>query len=364
MSRVVVVVGSVGAGKSSLINALCKADQSTVSHSIWDDGTTTTRSFYDDATKLHFIDTPGLDSSNATAIVTEKVQKDYAASRILIVWVMDSQAKRVNSHKETFNRIKDDLVGNTDFVVVWTNNGHVSAADKETLSVKFPKAAVFDLPSVGSSVEAVRAHLARPELYAPLKVYLAAERAAAQRAAVNLAAPKKVKKVPAPPKAPKVKLFPMSFPAMLGTAAAFRQGRNKRGTLSVLIPDVIALKKDGGTLYQELREFGDAFLKPVVLTTLKSAGVTDALVRRESLHKVIDNAPDCALTLFYIEHMQALHDKELPGEADSTEHSKADVVEALLELARRQGDTFACIFIVFELFRLVDNHQVIALAND
>jgi len=121
------------------------------------------------------------------------------------------------------------------------------------------------------------------------------------------------------------------------------KGKYSYHKLNLLIEEVIQIKKVGGVEYQNLKVMGDAILRPIVLEYMYAKkGELDELTNTARI--VLDNEQDYAMPKFFDSYIAREHHKQLPNEQSFlSAHGKADVVEALLELARR-NDTKARVF--------------------
>lgn len=86
--KVVVFLGSAGAGKSTLINDISGKTEAIVSERICVDGTAVVCTIEDNSDpSLLYVDTPGLDSNNFSISVHERIQVLHEKNTILIVLV-------------------------------------------------------------------------------------------------------------------------------------------------------------------------------------------------------------------------------------------------------------------------------------
>ena len=149
--------------------------------------------------------------------------------------------------------------------------------------------------------------------------------------------------------------IPLGIPQHMESPDAFNT--SNRGKFDVLCNEVVALKKSGSGEYQQLKLMGDAYLKSTVYGLLKRHG--DKSIEFAA-RTITGNDASCAMPLFFDKHLGAKHNQALPNERGQIDsHAKADVVEALLELARRKKDTFAFIFIIKELFILANRGEIV-----
>jgi len=152
--------------------------------------------------------------------------------------------------------------------------------------------------------------------------------------------------------------FPIGLPHFLDLPNAFQSRQTKRGKFDDLCNEVLMLKVAGSREYRVLKLMGDAYLKPVVYSLIKRHSGNEMLESKS--HLITDNAVGSAMPLFFDKHISAKHNIFRPNEeALISSHAKADVVEALIELARVKRDTFAFMFIIEELFVLAGMGNVV-----
>jgi energy-coupling factor transporter ATP-binding protein EcfA2 len=322
--KAVIFLGSAGAGKSTLINQISGTNEANVSHSIMMDGTDRVHPIRDNSDRsLFYVDTPGLDSSNFNISVREKVQVDYAQYQILVVLVISKKAPRVTSYIKTFEETLTALVGRQTFVIYWTNEGVIDEHDKEMMGNKFKTAEMCE------SVDDLKQFLSNCQFSLPKTT----QAKNAQRLASTPKAAKKMKPTGEKKEEPK---FKIGFPNDLSIDTLKGNGIGKQVTasqLQLLIAEVIQIKNEAGIEYQNLKVMGDAVLKPIVLEYIYAVGRSDELTNEASI--VLNNDADCAMPKFFDEHIAPQHNKVNPNETEISPHAKADVVEALLEHARR-----------------------------
>jgi hypothetical protein len=347
MSRAVVFVGSVGVGKSTLINKLRGTDEAEIGNSDDKDGTSGIDQYQDTVDRdLVLIDTPGLDSNNFPAHVVEYVQK---LNRKLIIVLVTSKRNTRITCKTKFEEILRDLIP--------TGAKFCSIQTFSDLDVQeFGGYLLTNFPSVplhkDSDLVRFRASFSDPGMFHFPKANVAAVKAATAKAAI-VVKPKKVKAAAASVKVKVPPGFPLGIPSFLDSPDAFKNRETKEGKFGDLCKEVVALKAEGSREFQICKLIGDAYLKPIVYCLIKKRNGDDAMLKTAA-HRISDNVAGFAMPLFFDKHLAAKHNVALPNEQGISPHGKSDVVEALLELARRKRDTFAFMFIFEELFVLAD----------
>jgi hypothetical protein len=103
-----------------------------------------------------------------------------------------------------------------------------------------------------------------------------------------------------------------------------------------MIRDVVRMKKDGGIEYQNLTVMGEAVLKPIVLEYIYAKGGRNELTNDARV--VLENGEGNAMPRFFDKYIMEEHKKQILNEADISSNGKANMVEALLEVARRDDD--------------------------
>jgi len=364
MDRIVLAVGSAGAGKSTLANKLIGRNDSTrVSHRMLRDGTSELIPIpvpFDE--RLTLIDTPGLNSSNFATSVTEKVQRLYSEQKVLVMLVLSKSNPRITDYIGTFERTLGELVGSDkQFLIVWTHDGEVSEENLNDVQAKFPRGIMCYDEDV-SAINAIKAHFSNAALFSP------------QLRDVARAAP--APRLPQPStstgSAPTSGTVPpasnLHRALVLGLTPTVNAQHLKNYTgvkptgFASLVKDVLKIKKEGGPEYRNRRLMGDAVLKSTVMSILLLTEDNLIIENLETTTKpVIGNNEDCAMPQFFVRHMMEEFKKHYsnPAEIDSAHH-QADMVEALLDLARTRkkgGASFA--FIIMELFKLVELGHVV-----
>jgi GTPase SAR1 family protein len=179
--KTVVVLGSAGAGKSTLIRDLTASNLPVVSHRKFRDGTetiTTIPASYDDA--LYFIDTPGLDSATFPTKVSEHIQNQFRDSTVLAALVVSKTIPRITSYINKFEAVLEDLFGNCNmahFLFLWTNcSCDLSEEDREDAKERFPNAVFHEVGEISALKELIDG-----STFCPLRVRVSVPRQTAQR---------------------------------------------------------------------------------------------------------------------------------------------------------------------------------------
>lgn len=331
--KAVVVLGSAGAGKSTLIRELTASDLPVVSHRKFRDGTetiTTIPALYDDA--LSFIDTPGLDSATYSTKVSEHIQSRFRDSTVLAVLVVSKTIPRITSYIKKFEAVLEDLFGNCDmthFLFLWTNRScDLSEIDRNDAQERFPRAVFHEVGEISTLKELIDG-----STFYPLRVRVSVPRQTAQpqqRVAPSQTRPSQTRLTVNPPKV-------LMCVKSLGTLERFEKVKQDHN-LSAVIAEVLKIKKNHALEYQNMKLMGDAFLKFYVLSYLKNK-----FNERELLHTkmlcVIGNDDSCPMPIFFNAFVKHALDQVFPGEKDNvSSHGKADVVEALIDLVRSKPD--------------------------
>jgi GTP-binding protein EngB required for normal cell division len=369
MTRAVLFLGSTGAGKSTLINKLSGKEEAKVSHSRWEDGTATLTPVVDGVDMdLVYMDTPGLNSANFKVCVTELFQHYHGDKKVLIVLVLSTQTSRVQDFIQTFDKTVDDLIGNDkDFFVVWTHYDEKQPDEDDyahVLKRYKGKAKVFcDSGSsmVTNGISALKGALSAKDLFSTLKV----NKAPVKSVPLPLRAPSLPPSVNKPPTGPSATavakknppVYPLGFPGFITCVDHFNVKPLRKGELEKCIAAVLKAKEDDEVEYQALKLVGDAAVRYLVYTCLYGGGER-ALIETKA-KKLLDNDDECAMPRFFNEHIATAHKAMFQNEVLSG-HRKADVVEALIEFARRNGCR-ALKFIITELFRLVGMEEAIKM---
>jgi GTP-binding protein EngB required for normal cell division len=371
MTRAVLFLGSAGAGKSTLINKLSGKEEAKVSHSRWEDGTATLTAIEDVAdTDLVYIDTPGLNSAQFKVCVTELFQHNHAGKKVLVVLVLSTQTARVQDSIQTFDKTLDDLVGlDKVFFVVWTHYDEKQPDEDDfahVLERYKGKAKVFcdsGASVVTNGISALKEAFSAKDLFSTLKV----NEAPVELAPVPLRAPSlsSANKSATGPKATvaaekKPPVFPLGFPSNISSVDDFKVKPKKKGQLEQYVVDVLLAKRAGKLEYQALQLMGDAAIRYLAYNCLYGGGER-ALIETEA-KKLLDNGDDCAMPLFFDKYIAKRH-RVLFGEETLSGHGKANVVEALIEYARR-NPTRVLKFIVSELFKLVGMEEAIKMTEE
>jgi GTP-binding protein EngB required for normal cell division len=361
MSHAVLFLGSAGAGKSTLINTLSGKEEAKVSHSRWEDGTATLTPIVDGTDKdLVYIDTPGLNSAHFKVCVTELFQHYHGDKKVLVVLVLSTQTARVQDFIQTFDKTVDDLIGNDkDFFVVWTHYDEKQPDEDDfahVLERYKGKAKVFcdsGASVVTNGISALKEAFSAKDLFCTLKV----NKTPVKPAPVLLRAPSlpPSKAMVAAEKSPPV--FPLGFPVSLTCVDHFKAKQQKKGELEKCIAAVLVAKKDEGMEYQNLKLMGDAAIRELVYNSVYGGGERDLVATKSK--PLLDNGDDCAMPRFFDKYIAKAHKATFENEVLSG-HGKADVVEALVELARRNGCR-ALKFINIELFKLVGMEEAVKM---
>ncbi len=152
--------------------------------------------------------------------------------------------------------------------------------------------------------------------------------------------------------------MPLGFPNKLNSFRGFIDCPNSEVNLKSLIRDLLEIKQENDNEFQVMKLMGDAYLKPFVLTYLYEQGLRHDL--EEKTREVIGNGGNAPMPQFFNQFVKPEHDKTFPfpNEVNSiSDHGKADVVEALLELARRNRDSVSYKFIVMQLLEATVEHN-------
>lgn len=354
--RAIVFVGSVGTGKSTLINKLREVkdddeeNAARVGHRDDEDGTETITEYQDTVDPdLLLIDTPGLDSANFSAHVVEKVQN--LNRKLMIVLVTSKRNVRITC-KTKFEQIMRDLFNpSAQFCSIQT----FSTLPIEEFSGYLENISYVQVHK-DSDLKSFRETFSNPEMFHTPKAIVAAVKAA-EAVANRVAQPQKMKAVVASPKVKAPREFPLGIPPFLNQKDAFKNRQPKQqGKFEDLCNEVVALKKEGSFEWQSSKLLGDSHLQSTVYSLIKKLNGNEKI--KTTAEPILKN--DGAMALFFDKHLAAKHDKALPNEKITIDnHGISDVVEALLELARSKGDTFAFMFIIEELFVLAEKGFII-----
>eukprot|EP01040_Poterioochromonas_malhamensis_P009768 gene9768-10610_t len=330
--KAVVVFGSAGAGKSTLIRELTGSDLPVVSHRKFRDGTETiTVVPVAGNPGLSFIDTPGLDSANFPTKMSEQIQTKVRDREVLAVLVVNKGVPRITSFIKKFEAVLEDLFGNsqtTPFLFLWSGTGTLDEQDRTDARRRFPRALFHELNGDLAGLN----QTINNSPFAPMRVRTV---------------PMQPLPLPAVPSAPRPKKKQPSVPSIaptilvcarsLSTVEKFERLSPDRD-LSTVIEEVLHIKKENPLEYQNMKLMGDAFLRFFTLSYLKK--IRD---EREELHtkmlRIIGNDETCPMPKFFDKYLKAKHDQIFPREANMvSSHGKADVVEALIDLVRSRSD--------------------------
>lgn len=330
--KAVVVFGSAGAGKSTLIRELTGSDLPVVSHRKFRDGTETiTVVPVSENPRLFFIDTPGLDSANFPTKMSEQIQTKVRDREVLAVLVVNKGIPRITSFIKKFETVLEDLFGNsktTPFLFLWTGTGDLNEQDSTDACDRFPSATFRevngDFAGVNQTISNSR--------FTPMRVRSVPTQPLPRPAVPLVPRPKKKQ-----PSVPSIAPTMLVCAKSLSSVERFNRLSPDRD-LSAIIEEVLHIKKENPLEYQNMKLMGDAFLRFFTLSYLKNLRN-----EREELHtkmiRIIGNDEHCPMPKFFDKYLKAKHDQVFPGEANKvSSHGKADVVEALIDLARSRSD--------------------------
>jgi predicted GTPase len=338
----VIVVGSAGAGKSTLINNYLGRDEASASERKFRDGTDKLKIIPVDA-NLSFVDTPGLDSVNFPTNMTEDIQNKCNGSQVLFLLMVNGSCDRVTSWLKKLKEVLENVIGpykGAKFLFMWRNSNVVSESDRNDARAEFPHAIFLD------TIESLRNHIADSTLYKVPVVHQVTPQINLNKGDPHLLpALKKLNAImkAAPPKPPAPRNKILVCASSMATTRDFDQlggtlKKKKHNQLFVdAINEVLDIKKNSPKDYQTMKLMGDAWLKFFALAYFKSKLHADDLGTR--ILPVTGNDDDCAMPRFFNTYIKKSHDHIFPSERELiSSHGKADVVEALIDHIRSKAE--------------------------
>eukprot|EP01031_Cornospumella_fuschlensis_P025998 gene25998-31394_t len=298
MANKVVVLGPCGAGKSSMLNKYLGRNVFRTSGDIDVDGTNEMVSCEG------LIDTPGLDTVNATKISPVRLRTMLAKS-FAVVLIVPKTMTRITVWKSTFQSLLSDLcLPGGQVLVVWTFPGNVTV---ETQTAINKLCVGMNCAHVDSEAPDFRTRLD--------------QHFSAHSCTLRQSAPKDQKAVSKTTAArPRNPLDPMCksiLPKNCLAAPVAEKVTNARKVFK----HVKAMKKDYVDQYIHMKMIGDALLGLLVLLALHR----DRKDLTEGKEKICGNGEDCPMAKLYDLWGLNMEEAEtLNG------HSKADAVEAML----------------------------------
>jgi GTPase SAR1 family protein len=330
--RAVLVLGSAGVGKSTLINRISGKSEATVSHQFLVDGTSELETVVDSTdAQLEYLDTPGLDSNNFSRSIGESVRQHHADYRFLVVLVLSNSAARATCYLAKFETLLDDLIGAKPFVIYWTGEGKASDQKVEEIKRKFPQAICLTDVAHERFKEVLADRTRFYELAGKPKIN-------------NVSPSLKIRAQPMPP---------IGLPKNFSKRYRSQSDANsiKADAIEPLVDAVLQVKERRDREWVRLKQMGDAQLKDMILQILYSNGEREHL-ETKMLLVTTANSDGSPMVRFFNQHIQRSYQAKFPTE-DLAFRTKADFVEALLQIARERRNTSASIFIFKSLLNYI-----------
>lgn len=352
-SRAVLVVGESGEGKSTLINLVvgAGAEPTVVSHSKSKDGTLDVQAVASSKSRPElWIDTPGMNSSEANASITEQVQMKFMDKEILLLLVLNKRRGRVTPCFKKFIELqKNFFKPSTPFLMVWVGDGSLPESDHDDVAEIFPEAIQLDITD--HDIQELEETVKRPDLFkiiskreAEIKLEIKSEIKSGK--AKQVAAKKKSKQVIPQPVAVSKQFI--GFSKAFSRKNFFKQS-DPPPSFENMVRRLLVVKSEGGDEFRVLKMMGDTTLRLVTYEQIYRMGYIAEMEGIANL--IIGNSQGSAMSRFFDSHLTKLHDKAIPAERGKIkDHAKCDVVEALIEYTRLNNHVLGIQFIFSQLF--------------
>jgi hypothetical protein len=335
MANNVVVLGPCGAGKSSMLNKYLERPAFVTSNRIDEDGTKIM------VAVDGFVDTPGLDTVNATSISSARL-REMLAPKFSVVLVVPKTITRITMWKTRFQGSLDELCfPGGKILVVWTFPGATKQEDHAAIDrlcqgrvcthVDSEAEDFRQLLTVHFADHSCNLRQSMPQALPQPPAVRGERKSALLWADCMIDSPKSA--VPAP-RNPRLPAFNHILPKNCLSAPLPATESSVRKVFA----DVKAMKGNDVNKYNDMKKIGDALLDFLVLTSLHRDG-RDLTEGKEAICGNGDDQP-----------MAKLYDRwklKLAEGEDLNGHSKADALEAMLGYSLYDSNFGALIAQVF-----------------
>ena len=332
MSRAVLVVGSTGAGKSTLINDLVKGAAAPVGNSLFSDGTKEVSIVVDPDTSatVSFVDTPGLDSREIRMDIAYQVKKLCPDTKILIVLVISKGHKRISTYKDKIHTLMSGLFdAPSKFIVAWVGDEKLSEDDTKIMKEEFPGAIQINVAK--KDFKELKTRIAEVGLYTSIK------------APVITTDPTKKNEDVIP-----VQLT-VGFPLWLSKPDSFTTPDRVPREMDNVMKSLLAYKDSRVADYKVLVLMGESLLETLSYQYMLREKMTDDMEDRAT--KMLLKTKDSALSNLFTNHLPMIYEKVAPGKKALSVNEQCDFVLALAEFARKTNSGEVLKFVTTEIFK-------------
>ena len=332
MSRAVLVVGSTGAGKSTLINDLVKGAAAPVGNSLFSDGTKEVSIVVDPDTSatVSFVDTPGLDSREIRMDIAYQVKKLCPDTKILIVLVISKSHKRISTYKDKIHTLMSGLFDvPSKFIVAWVGDEKLSEDDTKILKEEFPGAIQINVAK--KDFKELKSRIAEVGLYTSIK------------APVITTDPTKKNEDVIP-----VQLT-VGFPLWLSKPDSFTTPDRVPREMDNVMKSLLVYKDSRVADYKVLVLMGESLLETLSYQYMLREKMTDDMEDRST--KMLLKAKDSALSNLFTNHLPMIYEKVAPGKKALSVNEQCEFVLALAEFARKTNSGEVLKFVTTEIFK-------------
>jgi energy-coupling factor transporter ATP-binding protein EcfA2 len=332
MARAVLVVGSTGAGKSTLINDLVKGAAAPVGTSLFSDGTKEVSIVVDPDTSaaVSFVDTPGLDSREIRMDIAYQVKKLCPDTKVLVVLVISKSHKRISTYKDKVHTLMSGLYGApSKFIIALVGDEKLQEEDTKILKEEFPSAIQINIAK--KDFKELKTRIAEVGLYTAIK------------APVPTTDPTKKNEDVIP-----VQLT-VGFPLWLSKPDSFTTPDRVPREMDNVMKSLLVYKDSKVADYKVLILMGESLLETLSYQFMLREKMTDTMEDRAA--KMLLKTKDSALSNLFSTHLLTIYEKVAPGKKPFSVTDNCDFVLALAEYARKTNSGEVLKFVTTEIFK-------------